>query len=253
VRASSPAALKGLWAAGRLSASDYLIRLNALHGRNFLTDPPLFPGGDALAYFIGPRAAMLRADLEHSPDAVSAFARSQFGVSGDRPRDRLLHVGDIDCWHVCQRLSLTVGARRSFLFQDDSLIIISGRGERLPGPADTAVILQRERTTLLITNHRTYQICARVVDPALAFAKGLAVGETGLFAVVDLETGVSVAYRVGYGAREIARMGEFASPAIPQSVVSDRDFSARPPAAASWRCGRRQTDASTASSSLRAA
>jgi hypothetical protein len=118
---------------------------------------------------------------------------------------------------------MTLADRCSLFFDGESLFFLSGRGERLC--ARTAVIL--ERMTLAVTDCQTCQTYARVADTALAFARNVAAGERGVFAVVDTEFGLAIADRIEYRAgapTAIERVAEFAVDGQPRSAVADRDF-----------------------------
>jgi hypothetical protein len=223
--------LQQYWRTGRISASEYLLRLNAFKSRTFL-DPenyPIFPDNRAASeYFVGHDSISLRESLELSPSIVVQWVNERFGY--DHPilhRVRFLHVANLDCHQVCQQLSIHVTGGNTLFFEPESITFMQGRGKEVSPQENVAILYKPERLSITIQNYKTLQLLVRSTDPTLAFARNLAIGETGLFFVIDFTIGLSIAYKIEYQSKMVTNFTEisvFPSDGIPKSVVSDRDL-----------------------------
>jgi hypothetical protein len=245
-----------MWRSGRLSAFDYILRLNGFRGRLFVdmdkypvvpgegSESPSFPTAMEVAEMIGqvshvkmflPRtgrnaipavnSVAVRQRLELGAGKVSEWAKALFGENCQREaRVKISHIANIDGIHSCQQLSVCPGSSAIF-YDNDSVVVVPEHGCELPCAENIAVTYRADQMALTILNYKTGAVLAQKVDPLFAFANHVAVSENGLFFAVDLTVGFAIVYQIDYGAKfDFHKLSMFSCSGVPQTIVSESDL-----------------------------
>jgi hypothetical protein len=162
-----------------------------------------------------------RSSLDDPSAQLCDWVDSTFDVRIQRePRLDVLYVGNQGIRTSC--LDAT-RSRRGFSvrFDQDSIASEAGWTLNLPGLADSYLRCLGWKLSVVSPRQSDPVV---VVDPAFEFVTSMAIGEFGIFCVVDLTPGLSLAYRIVYNEKAAASLNFLArceSGGSCRSAVSD--------------------------------
>jgi hypothetical protein len=275
------------WLSNSISATELVLRVNAFHMRSFinLDNYPIFPDFSTDQPRFPNASDVIRAMSSVNP--FHSFARSlhkQGGGRGFSPADFYFHAfgseessgpillreslqtdqrlgdwlhrifsfrlpapgkllrkfGEFDAMYNCQPLVMTWRPGTTLLFDADNITVVNGISRHL----ECGVVhYEPSEMTLSIDTERG-------MDLLLAFVRGLEVGELGLFFVVDLEVGLTLAFKIEKG-QKFVQCSRAESDDWPFTCVSDLDSLAATACGTSRSCGIWRPAASTGASPWR--
>jgi hypothetical protein len=107
-------------------------------------------------------------------------------------------------------------------YDTDTVIALPNAQE--PLPCLEGVVIAHDSEVRISLCNRKKDVLHVVIDPLLPFLCNIAVGEFGLYFVVDLNVGTSIAYQIEYGDSTVSftEISRFESDGVPSTIVLDR-------------------------------
>jgi hypothetical protein len=154
---------------------------------------------------------------------VSNWVREVFGARLP-PSAVSLSIDQRDADLECLPVPFSLSPGFSMRFEFDGIVSEAGLVCPIPSLPSAFVRYCPEDWRLEVVSRKASIVSHS--NPIFAFATSIAVGELGLYFVVDLETGVSIGYRIEYRDRRVVSfysVSRCETDAPPKSAVSDTD------------------------------